>query len=546
MKLPQVLAGSRRRMFGWLLLNGFAQAALGLAAVVTFDRFIQSKFTSSSHVLVLCGLAAGIYAGRVFQRRHGEMFALDYVNETRMALMEKVLAASDNARQVRLGLVTTRLSSDLLALRTWLSEGVAASIVKGTSLVLLVAGAAVLYWPVALILLCVIIPWAGAVMLLRPSLNRAIGSGRKLRGRLAAVVGDQIMDRLTLAHFGKTTPTLAGLARRSRKLSETIVRRSTISEAMRAMPEWSLPIAAAASLWMVSGGASGATPNAAPLLLLLGMTGNLLTGLSRSTDLHLASRLAMQRLAATFDQPSVERATAAPPPAMRRGAPVEMELALKDATGGESRFHIAAGAVMRLSGGTQAERSAVLAAVARLRDDPMVWASVGEIPSSRYPLRNWRKIVTLASPRLPLIRDTLQKNLAIGAPRGTPGDDVLDIARLLGIVNDPGDLDVIVEPHVLPAATAIAMRLARSLLRNASIILLDESTSAADFPLISAFFTVAQRKRISVVTSGGVMDEFGKPIGQNMEIPHRQPAPPTSGIHPAPAPSREARLHSFH
>ena len=44
--------------------------------------------------------------------------------------------------------------------------------------------------------------------------------------------------------------------------------------------------------------------------------------------------------------------------------------------------------------------------------------------------------------------------------------------------------------------------------------MLDESTSAADFPLIEEFLRLARERRITVVTSGYVMGGDGKPIGE--------------------------------
>ena len=519
MNLPKVLKGSRRKLFAWLLLNGLVQAILGLAAVVAFERFHASGFSQGSSVVVLMGLAGGLYVSRVLQRRHGEMFALDYVNETRLALLEKVLSLSDTARGASIGLVTTRLSADLLALKTWLAEGLANSIVQGMTLAMLLMGALFLYPKVALILACVVIPWALAAALLRPSLKEAIGTARKQRGRLATMAGDHVVARLTLAHFGRTTPALNAVSRRAGSLAKALIHRATFSEAMRASTEWALPIASLAALWVFSAGSGVAVPAAAPLLLLLGMTSGLLAGLSRSIDLHIAHRLAAERFATTFDAPGVDPSAAAAPPAIKRGKPVELGLQWTDAAGNISSFAVPPGAVMSLTGGTALQRSNVLAAMARLRDDPRLITTIAGLPASQIPIRDWRRIVTLVSPRLPLIRDTIGNNLAIGAPSDTADEAVFDLARRFGIATVLEDLKTPVEPGLTPVPLAMAFRLCRSLIRNASIILLDEAISASDFPMIAQFLELAKQRRVSVLTSGCVLDGSGLPIGEPLGLP---------------------------
>lgn len=523
MKLSKVFVGRRRKLFAWLVLNGLVQATLGLAAVVVFERFHASGFSQGSWVAILMGLAGCVYASRVLQRRHGEMFALDYVNETRLALLEKLLSLSDTARGASIGLMTTRLSADLLALKSWLSEGLANSIVQGVTLAMMLAGATFLYPRVAVILACVIIPWFVAVALLRPPLAEAIGVARKQRGRLASMAGDQVVSRLTLAHFGRTTPSLDAISHRATLLSKALIRRVTFSESMRATMEWALPIASLGALWMLSGGSGTAVPAATPLLLLLGMTSSLLAGLSRSIDLHAAHQLAAERFSAAFDAPSVASSPFAVEPGIRRGQPVELHLQWTDATGAVTNHSVPPGSVLSLVGGTDHQRSGLLAAVARLRDDPRLTTSIADLPATAVTVRDWRRIVTLSSPRLPLIRDTIVNNLSIGAPSKTLDESVLDLARRFGIATNLKDMKVFVEPTHVPVQQALAMRLCRSLIRNASIILLDEVTTASDTPTITLFLELAKQRGVTIITSGRVIDESGLPVGEPLQIPLELP-----------------------
>lgn len=515
---PKILKGPRRKLFAWLVLNGLVQAMLGLAAVFTFEQFHASGFSKGSSVAILAGLAAGLYVSRVLQRRHGEIFALDYVNEMRLALMQKLLSLPDTARGASIGLMTVRLSADLLALKTWLADGLANSIVQGITLLVLLTGSMFLYPGIAAVLVCIILPWSLAAFLLRGPLRESIRDARKQRGKLAALAGDLVVTRLTVAHFGRSTPELNALSRRAETLSSALIRRATYSEAMRATAEWALPIASLMILWLLSAGA-GATIPAAPLLLLLGMTSALLGSLSRSIDLQLAHRLASEKFSASLDAASIEQSPAAPASDIGRGEAVEIGLRWTDATGKTTSVTIPPGAVMSLVNGSADERSAALATLARLRDDPRLAITVAGLPATQVSIRDWRRIVTLSSPRLPLVRDTLRNNLAIGAPSKSKDEDIASLARRFGLIADAEELTRPVDPALLSTSRALAMRLCRSLAREASVILLDEATTPSEYPLVEQLLKRARRRNVIVLTSGGVLDDEGVPIGAPIFLP---------------------------
>jgi len=511
MSLPKLLTGRRRWQFGWLVLNGLVQAGLGLALVRVLDSFYHSGFAGPGSVATIVALGAGLYAGRILQRRQGETFALDYVNETRRALMQKVLSAPDNARHVRVGLVTARLSGDLLSLKNWLADGLASGIVTATTLTAILAGAAVLFPSIALILAAVVVPWAAIALILRPSLRETIGTARRLRGKLANLAGDQVVSRLTLSHFGQTNPALDALTRRGRRLSQTLVRRATISEALRAAPDWALPIASLAGYLMFRGGT--AAPSLAPLLLLLHMTGLQMSKLSRSLDLYVSSAIAMTRLTAVIDRPGVIETAAGEAPDLQRGKPVDLVLAFVDVAGTVQELQLAPGSVISIGGGTQAWRSDLLMELARLRDGTCISGTIGGIPINEISIRKWRKLVTLVSPRLPFIRDTLRQNLLIGAPHDTKDDAVLSLVRRFGIASELEELDEYLDPHLVTGSKALAVRLCRALLRSTPVILLDEATREADGPMIGDFLSLAKQRQTIVIASGCVLDRAGRPVG---------------------------------
>ncbi len=256
-----------------------------------------------------------------------------------------------------------------------------------------------------------------------------------------------------------------------------------------------------------------------PVCLKSADAGHLLSGLSRSIDLHTAQQLAAERFASTFDAPSIDSPATGESAVATRGKPVELGLQWTDVKGALTVHSVPPGAVVSLSGGSAEQRSGVLAAIARLRDEPILTTSVDGVAAAKISIRNWRRIVTLSSPRLPLLRQTLGENLSIGAPSDTSDEVVLNLARRFAIATDSEDLKSPVEPTHVQVPRAFAMRLCRSLLRNAPIILLDETTTVSDFPMISQFLELAQQRGVTVVASGDVVDGNGKPIGEPLSLP---------------------------
>ncbi len=488
MSLPRILQGRRTRLFLGLILNGLTQAGFALAGVIAFDRLAASFFRDLVALAAAATCAAVVFALRILQRRHGETFALSYIGEARGLLMSKLLDAPSDAR-IRLGLVTTRLGSDLLALKSWLAEGFAGSIAMGVSLAVLLAGAAAFYPGPAIALGAIVVLWGIVLLLVRRPLTRSIADARRLRGRLSAEAGDQIAARLTLAHFGRRSSELIRLQKRSDMLAGALVRRATWSELLRATPEWALPVAALSGVLM-----AGQSHGPAPLILLAALASSYLSRLSRAFDLHASSAQAIDRLSVLLKAPGL--ADVGGEAGIARGEPV-----LLDISSGDRRMQVAPGSLAVLSGGEAADRSQFLQSVARLRGGPLPDMSVNGRSLGAISIRDCRRVFTYVGPLLPLIRASVRENIMLGAPSSMTNDEAFEVARRLCVAKHAEEMDTMVESHAVPPALAFRLRLARALARRASVILFDDAVPTGESATLAAALEMARAGGVTVISA---------------------------------------------
>ncbi|HKI05920.1 MAG TPA: ABC transporter ATP-binding protein [Thermoanaerobaculia bacterium] len=148
-------------------------------------------------------------------------------------------------------------------------------------------------------------------------------------------------------------------------------------------------------------------------------------------------------------------------------------------------LQVAAGQTVAVVGRTGSGKSTLLNLIPRLIDPPagMLWVDGTDV--RRLPLARLRSAIGMVPQETFLFSATLRENIALGRPEATL-EEVAEAARLAGLGSDlgtfPKGLDTVVGERGLTLSGGQKQRvaLARALLRQSSILLLDDCLSAVD------------------------------------------------------------------
>ena len=504
---PRILTAARVGSLAVLIANGFAQAAASLALVAIVGAAVSGgQPVDRGWLIVVASLSLGIslFALRVMQRRQGAAFALNYVREVRGKLVEQLFALPPTAGRVRLGLVMTRLITDLSAIRSWLADGVASLFVAGPCVVLTSLGAFWLTPEAAPFLLAGIVVWFAVTLVALPFLHRAIRESRRRRGRLAGRLGEVVLARATFAHFGRSGPATRKIDRMSEALNEWLVRRAGWSGAVRASSDFVMPvIIAILAAFAFSGSPAMPAGDLSTLLLLAGLTVGQLSDLARAADYRLAYLESHRRIASILAMPAL--ADPENPIPLPRSAGRRLHIEFHDTIGRPSRVLKAApGSLILLRGDSQEIRNALFSCLAGFEESSGIAIFLDDIPFHRTSRRDRRRAVTLLSPMIPLVRGTMAENVAIGAPSATPQEKIAAIASVCGAsVDETWETGRMrpEPPHGVSSVEAARIRAARALIRSAAVLLIDDVEVCRDKELLGAVVAHARAMRTTVIVS---------------------------------------------
>jgi ATP-binding cassette, subfamily B, bacterial len=313
---PKIGADGRLRLILVLITLAFAQAlATAVAALSTRWLFASLNGSGPLPTLALLALAgSGVTIGlaRLGFHRTGESLGQNYARSVRMALFDhasRMLPADVEAR--RAGYLSLRFVGDLTALKDWPARGL--PLLAEGVVVLPVVVATLIYidWGFGLAGLLLTLISLGGLGAGFQALFRAHQSLRARRALLAADLSERMPIAPDLAALGRRPLEARLIARRSDQLANAAVKRATLQEIQRGLPEALTGIAAAFLIWWGwRGGLDSGTIAAG--LALLGLAARPLRGLMDVSDRASGFRAAHTKLAATLARPTAPGRSAEP------------------------------------------------------------------------------------------------------------------------------------------------------------------------------------------------------------------------------------------
>lgn len=300
--MPAVWQGRRRGLLLTLLLLSVVQAVLALTMTFSVDRLLAAAefgrtLALQGHwqqMVALVGSVFGIGLARWLERVVAEDLGQDYVFEQRHRLVTAALGGNREGRS--LGVIVTRASNDLSAIRNWLALGIVPLLTAVPMILIVLVVLAFRNWPVAA---AVSIPILLMVVVLPGMARVAHTRARKLRrhrGRMSARIADLVRAGEAVQAAGAMQRELKAVDRDSTKVVDAAVDRAAINGLIRALTVTAASLATVAVVVVATLGVVS-TAGVASIMTLLGILATPLGDLGRVVEYRQNYKAARRILA---------------------------------------------------------------------------------------------------------------------------------------------------------------------------------------------------------------------------------------------------------
>lgn len=232
-RMPPVWRGRRRGLLISLVLLGILQAVFALLMALSVGSILSAPVARWDILALLVLSVLGIGLARWMERIVAEQLGQDYVFEQRRRLISSAISGERGNRS--LGVIVTRASNDLTAIRNWIAQGIV-PLATGLPLILVIVGVlTVIDWRVAA---AVSIP-LGLTALSIPRLAQvAFDRARTLRrhrGRMSGHIADTVRAGESILIAGAVSRELNAVDRNSSRVVDAAVDRARITGFIRAL-----------------------------------------------------------------------------------------------------------------------------------------------------------------------------------------------------------------------------------------------------------------------------------------------------------------------
>ncbi|MGJ7440657.1 ATP-binding cassette domain-containing protein [Aquipuribacter sp. MA13-6] len=496
-RLPRAVSHARAPWFALLVGIGAAQglAAVGVALLVErgFDVLLTQGAPLSGRpgLLIAAGLAVAVVVlglARRAERVTAERVGQSYVVQVRGQLFSHLTRVPGRRLGAKnRGNMLLKFVGDLNALRQWVSLGLARLLVAGVAIGVAVAAVLVVDVVLGLGLGLVLLIGAAATGALAPSLLRTTRRARRRRARLTGEVTERLSHVGVVQAAGQERRERRRIGRRSSAVAGAMLARAKVAGSMRGVAEGTA-VAATAVVLLVGAGRVGAgavdTATVVAVMSIAGLLSGYLRDLGRVAEYAAAASVARDAVRSFLAVEPAHDPVDAPDLAPRGGAVsvvgVTVAGSLDDVT-----VTAPAGATVAVVGPNGAGKSSLVAVIARLLPADSGTVMIDRQDVMACSLRSVRQHVGMATPDLPLLKGSLERNVRYRLPRAEQAevDRVVDLCGLATVVDTLPDgwrTDVGEGGSRLSAGQRARVMVARAALGDPAVLVLDEAEAHLD------------------------------------------------------------------
>lgn len=493
MNLPPIIKGPRISIFVRLLANGMAQAFVTIATILlirlAFDHLITTSQAGELNLILWIGsglIVTAVCMGWLcmMERVDAERIGQSYIHQVRMTLFKHLSTLAPRALQRRSrGAIVLRFIGDLGALRRWVSLGLVRVSVAGLTTFSALLALSVINWRLSIVVTAVL--GFGALYALRLGryMRETVKESRRRRSYLAANVNEKVATMAVVQVFGQSDREQRRIKRQSGRLRDALVARAGKIGLMRGITQSVTALASGAALLLgASEVASGrATPGTVVAAMsIVGFLVPPLRDLGRVYEYWQEAGVSSKKLTDFLETPSlVQEAPDAPDlkpgPGRLQFDGVSLSTTIRDVSVVAEQ-----GKLIVLTGPNGAGKSTLISLAARLIDPDEGRVLLDGQKLAEHSLSSVRRVISMVSPDLPLLRGTIKKNLLYRWP-DAPAEEINRIKTLCGIDEILTELPEGDQTRVTEGGGNLSLgqrqriALARALLGNPSVLLLDEA-----------------------------------------------------------------------
>ncbi|MDQ3627533.1 MAG: ABC transporter ATP-binding protein/permease [Actinomycetota bacterium] len=495
--LPRPLGRSRLRLFATLVAIGVGQAVaaiiVGMLVQHGFDTLVNGSvpLTAAGGLPIAAGLTAGVLmlavlrgVERLAAERLGQHYVIE-VRETLFVHLTRVPARSLGRRHR--GSMLMRFVGDLSALRSWVSLGLSRLLVGGVAVGLSMTVLAVISLRLGLAVGGVLLLGALGTWAASPYLMSRTRYARGRQSRLTGEVTERLTQVAVLQAAGQERRENKRVRRRSQEVADAVVARAGATGLTRAVAEGTAAAATVAALLVGAVEVQAGRTSAGTVVAAVTITGLLaghLRDLGRVGEYATGAKVARQAARRFLEMAILPDPAGSPDLEPGRGAVEIRDVSLGDALRGVT-VRADAGRTVAVVGPNGAGKSSLASVVARMVDP-----DAGEVRLDSQDLRSRslasvREAIGIASPDLPLLRGSMERNVRYRWPR-CPQEEVDRVAALCDLDAVAADLpdgwrqDVGDGGSRLSAGQRARLTVARAVLGRPVLLVLDEAEAHLD------------------------------------------------------------------